>query len=379
LEFNQNIIIGEWDSSLALGMTWGCCYMNSYIYSIKNKRQDLLYASTLNNVELPILDITHPLFISSINEVKLKKMLLEAGKNADKTAEKFNSMPAFLKKFLANHSFTMSELLQNKGDNAYLSGVSTLMLKLGPGLIGKGKNRFLERLASGGIGGIVLRMRVRDISTCQSNALIQILRNSPEKNLYMINIAGGAASDSINTLFLIQKEDPGLLENRKIELDLLDLDTFGPAFAENCITELKARNGRFYGLDISLRNIHYDWNNPEVLEKVLKERKDWIISCSSEGGLFEYCTDEVIEKNLDTLFENSNSELIITGSLLHDIKNVDAGIIASLKISTNIKPRFLGLDGLKRICKSKWVIDNIIEGNPRYLVFRLKKSGQDNL
>jgi hypothetical protein len=346
--------------------------MKSDFYTLKKRIPGLSYAYTGNGVELPVLDITHPLFNSSIDEVKLKKMLLEAGKNAEKTAEKFNNMPAFLKKFLANHSFTMSELLQNKGDNTFLSGVSTLMLKLGPGLIGKGKKRFLERLASRGIGGIVLRMRVRDISICQSKALTQILRNSPGKNLCMINIAGGAASDSINTLFLIQKENPDLLKNRKIELDLLDLDTFGPAFAENCITELKANGGRFNGLDISFRYIQYDWNDPEILESVLKEKKDWIISCSSEGGLFEYCSDEVIEKNLGALLNSSNPDLLITGSLLHDIKNVDPGIIASLKISTNIKPRFLGLDGLKNLCRTNWTIENIIEGNPRYLVFCLK-------
>ena len=349
--------------------------MISETYTVKKKIRDLSYAFTLNNVELPVLDITHPLFISSIDEVKLKKMLLEAEKNAEKTAEKFNKMPVFLKKYLANHSFTMSELLQNKGDNAFLSGVSTLMLKLGPGLIGKGRKRFLERLASRGIGGIVLRMRVRDICKCQALALIPILRQSPGKNLCMINIAGGAASDTINTLFLILQEDPLLLKNRKIEIYVLDIDSFGPGFAAECISVLKSPAGRFNDIDISFRHIQYDWNNTLLLNKLLSERKDWLIACSSEGGLFEYCTNEVIEKNLDTLFEKSNSELIITGSLLHDIKNVDAGIIASLKISTNIKPRFIGLDGLKLICKSKWVIDNIIDGNPRYLVFCLKKAG----
>jgi hypothetical protein len=347
--------------------------MNSDIYAIKNKIQGLSYTFTLNNVELPVLDITHPLFISSINEVKLKKMLLEAGKNAEKTAEKFNNMPSFLKTYLANHSFTMSELLQNKGDSAFLSGVSTLMLKLGPGLIGKGRKRFFERLASRGIGGIVLRMRVRDISKCQASALIPILRQSPGKNLCMINIAGGAASDSINTLFLILQEDPVLLKNRKIEIDVLDIDSFGPSFAGNCITALK-NGGRFNNTDVSFRYINYDWNNTEALTKILTERKEWLQLCSSEGGLFEYCSDEVIDKNLTTLFNNSNNELIISGSLLHEISNVDPAIIAALKISTGIKPRFLGLKGLKTLCKKKWTVESTIEGNPRYLVFCLKKA-----
>jgi hypothetical protein len=349
--------------------------MKSDLYTIRKKVPGLYYVFTENGVELPVLDITHPLFISSIDEVKLKEMLKKAEKNAEETAEKFNNMPAFIKKFLANHSFTMSELLQNKSDNAFLSGVSTLMLKLGTGLIGKGRKRFLDRLASRGIGGIVLRMRVRDLSKCQATALIPLLRKSPDKNLCMINIAGGAASDTINTLFLILQEDPLLLKNRKIEIYVLDIDSFGPAFAAECISVLKSPAGQFNNLNISFRHIQYDWNNTSLLNKLLSERKEWLLACSSEGGLFEYCSDEVIDKTLDTLFNNSNSEIILTGSLLHDIENIDAGIIASLKISTNIKPRFLGLDGLKNICRKYWTIESIIEGNPRYLVFCLKKAG----
>jgi len=122
--------------------------MKSDLYTIRKKVPGLSYVFTENGVELPVLDITHPLFVSSIDEVKLKEMLKKAEKNAEETAEKFNNMPALITKFLTNHSFTMPELLQHKGDNAFLSGVSTLMLKLGPGLIGKGRKRFLDRLAS---------------------------------------------------------------------------------------------------------------------------------------------------------------------------------------------------------------------------------------
>jgi hypothetical protein len=348
--------------------------MKSDLYTLKKKVPGLSYAFTGNGVELPVLDITHPLFYNSIDEVKLKEMLKHAEINAEKTAEKFNRMPAFIMKFLAKRSFTVAELLQSKGDNAYLSGVSTLMLKLGPNLIGKGRKRFLDRLAAKGIGGIVLRMRLRDLSKCQAKALVPILRKSPDKNLCMINIAGGAASDTINTLFLILQEDPLLLKNRKIEIYVLDIDSFGPAFAAECFSVLKLPAGQFNNLNISFRHIQYDWNNTSILNKLLSERKEWLIACSSEGGLFEYCSEEVIDKNLDTIYNNSNSEIIITGSLLHDIENVDAGIIASLKISTNIKPRFLGLAGLKYLCKNAWTIESIMEGNPRYLVFCLSKA-----
>jgi AAA+ ATPase superfamily predicted ATPase len=127
-------------------------------------------------------------------------------------------------------------------------------------------------------------------------------------------------------------------------------------------------------LNISFRHIQYDWNNTEKLENLLTERKGWLQICSSEGGLFEYCSDEVINQNLSTLYNNSAEDIIIAGSLLHDIKTVDAGIIAALKISTAIKPRFLGVDGLRSIIeKNKWKINNVSEGNPRYIIFALQK------
>jgi hypothetical protein len=348
--------------------------MVNEFYPIKNKIPELSYVYTLNGVELPVLDITHPFFISCTDEKILKKLLPYVEKNAEKNAEKFNKMPAFIKSFLAKRSFAMAELLQTENEITFASGITTLMMKLGPRLIGKGKKRFWDRQVNKGFGALLIRMRVRDISKCQAKAIIPLLTKSPERNLCFINIAGGAASDSINALILIQNEYPSLLKNRKIEINVLDIDTFGPAFAERSITALKAPSGRFNELNISFRHIQYDWNNTEKLAGLLLERTEWLKICSSEGGLFEYCTDEVIIKNLNTLYNHSVDDIEIIGTLLHDIETVDAGMIAALKISTNIKPRLLGVNGLKGIIElTKWNLDSIIEGNPRYLIFSLKR------
>jgi len=299
-------------------------------------------------------------------------MLPYVEKNAEKNANKFNKIPTFIKNYFAKHSFAMAELLQN--ESSFASGISTLMMKLGPNLIGKGKNRFWDRQLTKGFGSLVIRMRVRDISKCEADALIPFLQKSPEKNLCFINIAGGAASDSINALFILQQKNPELLKNRRIEINVLDIDTYGPSFAERCITALKAPSGRFNDLNISFRHITYDWNNTAKLENLLTERKGWLQICSSEGGLFEYCSDEVINRNLNILYNNSVAEIIIAGSLLHDINAVDAGIKAALKISTAIKPRFLGIEGLRNIIeKNEWNISNLTMGNPRYMIFALQK------
>lgn len=346
--------------------------MSNEVYYIKNKLPGLAYAFTTNGIELPVLDITHPGFISSTDESSLKRMLPYVEKNAEKNANKFNNIPAFIKHYFAKHSFAMAELLQNQ--SSFASGISTLMMKLGPNLIGKGKRRFWDRQVTKGFGSLVMRMRIRDLSKCQADALLPLLQQSREKGLCFINIAGGAASDSINTLFLIQQKHPEVLKNRKIEINVLDIDPYGPSFAERCIIALKAPGGRLDGLEISFRHISYDWNTPQMLENLLAERNGWLQICSSEGGLFEYCSDEVIIKNLNVICNNSAGDLIIAGSLLRDINSVDAGIVAALKISTAIKPRFLGIDGLRNIIeKNKLKLVDVMENNPRYMIFSLRK------
>ncbi len=348
--------------------------MSNELYPVKSKIPELSYAFTFNGVELPVLDITHPYFVSCTDEKILNKLLPYVQKNADKNAEKFNKIPAFIKRFFIKHSFAVAELLEVEEQGTFASGITTLMMKLGPRLIGKGKKRFLDRQMSKGFGTLVIRMRVRDISKCQAEALIPLLTKSPGKDLCFINIAGGSASDNINALFLIQNENPALLKERKIEINVLDIDTFGPAFADRSITALKAPGGRFSELNISFRHIHYDWNSTEKLEELLSERKGWLQLCSSEGGLFEYCSDEIIIRNLNILYSHSDDEIIIAGTLLHDVKEIDAGMLAALKISTNIKPRLLGINGLRSIVEhNKWKIVSTIEGNPRYLIFSLRK------
>lgn len=84
---------------------------------------------------------------------------------------------------------------------------------------------------------------------------------------FVFNIAGGAAADSINTLILIQESDPELLKGRKIGINILDIDTYGPNFAKRCIDALKQPGERFYGLDITLNTIHYNWSQSESLLK----------------------------------------------------------------------------------------------------------------
>jgi hypothetical protein len=339
----------------------------------KNKVSGLTYAFTENGIELPVLDVTHPLFINSIDENKLSKILEEMEHKGEERAEKFNKIPDFIKDYMAKRSYIMAGFMLKDTDDTFLSGMSTLMMKLGPGLIGKGRRKFFDRLGSKALGAILLRMRVRDICKLHTEILISQLKNENEKNLCFINIAGGSACDSINALMNVCKNDPSLLKNREIEINVFDIDRFGPSFAKNCIESLKATGNCFSGLNVSFNHFLYNWNDTNILYEFLQKRKEWLKISSSEGGLFEYASDEDIIRNLNVLYENSQDNMKIIGSLIHDANNVDPGIRASMKL-TNIKARLLGVNGLKNLLReTAWSLDKVMENNPRYLTFILRK------
>jgi hypothetical protein len=60
--------------------------MTDEISPIKNKIQELSYAFTLNGVDLPVLDITYPYYVSCTDEKILKRLLPYVKKNAQKNA-----------------------------------------------------------------------------------------------------------------------------------------------------------------------------------------------------------------------------------------------------------------------------------------------------
>ena len=341
--------------------------------SERNKITGISYAFTENEIELPVLDISHPLFLRSIDEGKLDKMLNEIKQEGEERAERFNKIPAFIKNYMAKRSYIMAGFMLKDSEDTFLSGMSTLMMKFGPGLIGRGRGKLFDRLGSKAFGAILLRMRVKDICKLQADIIESQLMKEKNRNLCFINIAGGAACDSINSLITVIKKDPSLLKDREIEINVFDIDKFGPSFAKNCVESLKSSGNYFSGLNISFNHIFYNWNETTELRTFLLQRKEWFIIASSEGGLFEYASDEDIIKNLNVLNDNPQKNLKIVGSAIRDINTVDPGILASLKL-TGIKARLLGTEGLKKaLGKTAWSIEKIMENNPRYLTFTLGK------
>jgi hypothetical protein len=334
--------------------------MKKKLVNKQSKISGISYTFTYTGIELPVLDITHPLFISTIDEDAFKSLSLKAAQKA----EQIKKLPFFIKKIMAKLS---------KMENTYMSGMTTLIMKLGHNLIKGVRVGFWIKFGSKKINAIALRMRLRDICKYQAEILIPQLKKTPQKSLCFINIAGGAASDTINTLILIQKNEPLLLKERKIEINILDIDTYGPYFAKQCIEVLKESNSYFNGLDISFRHIQNNWTNTQKLSDLLTERKEWIQLCTSEGGLFEYGSDKEIIENLNTAYDNSADDMQIAGTLLFDETNINPYIFEGMKIM-GVSSRLIGIDGLKSILKNtNWIIDHIKNDGTIYFIFTLKK------
>jgi hypothetical protein len=332
----------------------------------------LARACTDNGNELPVLDITHPQFLSSIDEEQLDQVsrasmqkMLALGQMSD--AQKRTHYEQILKSYIFGPAF-----VKDPGAH-FMSGMSTYVYKLGPNLIGGGPDREFDRSACMDIGGVAMRMRIRDLCRLQADAVIPQLQSSPQEGLCFINIAGGAASDSINALILILKENPTLLRSRKIEINVLDIDADGPHFALGCIEALKTSGHHFHGLDIAFHHIPYDWQDADGLIPLLSNKQDCIVMCSSEGGLFEYGVDQDIIRNLNVLYDHSPSATRIAGTIVHEPSKVHPTVPALAKAS-NAALRFLGVSGLMGLLKKTgWRLDRVQEENPIYAVFTLKK------
>lgn len=319
-----------------------------------------LYATFKNDIQIPILDITHPLFNASIDEQEYHLNCLKSARSI----ESLKKMPGFIRNIFVK----MSNV-----DNSHLSGIRTLLYKLGPDLSRGVKLGFRDKWAVKQTSFMGLRIRLRELCQCQSKILLPQLKQFPERNLCFFNIAGGAATDSINTLILIQESDPELLNGRKIEINILDIDTYGPNFAKRCIDVLKQPGERFHGLDISLNTVYYDWGQPEALLKMSSKRSDWIQICSSEGGLFEYGSDSDIIENLNYYYANSPTDARVTGSLIFDRAHVNSGYLGFTEL-IGVQIQYLGLEGLKRILsQTSWVLEKSHDIETIYTVFSLKK------
>ena len=297
------------------------------------------YAVTNDGLELPIVDITHPAFAQSVTDAD-QRALVERFLSEK---QPFHRLPAPMRNVLLRFFLRGSVLAHHirRADRSFLSGMATYLMKLGPDNLGAYATPVDRRIA-GSFPPLTMRWRLQDVARLLADALEPIVRDEAGGPVHLINIAGGTALDSLNALLLLRRDRPAALVGRRVVVSVLDGDRDGPAFGARALAAWQVEGAPLHGLEVTFRHVPYDWRRAQELRSVLEDaRADGArIAGSSEGGLFEYGSDDEIVDNLSALRRWAPDDFVIVGS----VTRADAPVQRLLRTSTaTIRPRGLSV------------------------------------
>lgn len=275
----------------------------------------LVYAQTREGHSFPVIDVTDARFAVADDSESLR-VLIEA---SAKEETQRRGVPKFIMrlmlKWLTKKSLLARALFAS--DATFLDGLSTYVMKLGPDNLPPPYDGPADKRFAGSAHLTLLRLRTQQTARLLADGLVADLAGSAGTPLHLINIAGGPAIDSLNALILLQREKPNLLQ-RPIAIHVLDGDEAGPFFGANALAALQAEGRALAGLNVVFQHRPYDWNQPAPLEKLVRElaASGAVIAASSEGGLFEYGSDDAIVGNLRAL--HAGGVGLVAGSVTKD-------------------------------------------------------------
>jgi hypothetical protein len=318
------------------------------------------YARTDEGVDLPVIDVTHPAFLLDVTDDEQRQLVAKfLGE-----PQPFAGMPAFVRnalyRFFLRKSVLARGIRQASGGGGYLAAMSTYLLKLGPDNLAADFASPIDRRIAASLPALAVRLRLQDVARMLADALQPLVAASagsphqPHQPLRLLNIAGGTAIDSINALLLLRQDHA--LTGRRIRIDVLDVDSTGPAFGARALEALRRSGGPLEGVDVALAHTRYDWNDASALRAVL-ENGDAVSAASSEGGLFEYGTDEAILANLAYLREGTARDFVLVGSVTRADEPVER-----LHRSSHAATRPRGLDAFRALAeRAGWRVARAVE------------------
>lgn len=265
-------------------------------------------ASASTGSELFILDITAPAFYLPAAEALATmeaQYLDEAGRQTE--------LPEPVLKALQS-SHLGSALLASAG--SYLAGMPTYLLKLGPERLGADSSLIDRRIAAS-FPALCARQRLADVAQLTADGILRVAETHPNRPICVVNIGGGTAADSWNSLILAQRYSRELLKGRPVTVAVLDSDSEGPAFAIRAFRRLSEADAPLHGLDIEVQHWPIAWSQCGQLSEALARlnAKDRICAVSSEGALFEYGSDEEITSVLEALASATPEDTFFVGSV----------------------------------------------------------------
>jgi hypothetical protein len=260
----------------------------------------IVFATTADGLRLPVIDVTNPAFAVPDDPASLAARL-----DAFAAWDRRNrSIPGIVTWLLMQFAALRSPLLRKilASDNGYLDSITTYMLKLGADHLPPGFDGPMDRKVAAAPHMALIRLRMQQIARLLADALLAPLADAPAAPLNLVNIAGGPALDSINALIMLARTHATLMQ-RPIAIHVFDAQRDGPTFGARALRALTAPGEPLHGIDVQFQHHAYDWNDTAPLARLLADlaAHGAIIAASSEGGLFEYGTDDAIIANLTAL------------------------------------------------------------------------------
>jgi len=260
----------------------------------------VVFATTADGLRLPVIDVTHPAF-----EIPDDPASLAARRDAFVAWDRRNRrIPWIVTRLLMRLAARRSRLLRKilASNNEYLDSISTYMLKLGADHLPPGFDGPVDQKVAAAPHMALVRLRMQQIARLLAEALLGRLADAPDAPLHLVNIAGGPALDSINALILLARAHATLIHH-PIAIHVFDAQQDGPTFGARALLALTAPGEPLHGLEVQFQHHAYDWNDTAPLARLLADlaARGAIIAASSEGGLFEYGTDDAVVANLTAL------------------------------------------------------------------------------
>jgi hypothetical protein len=331
-----------------------------------SKKPGIFYAWTDDGYELPVVDYSHPAFEIRISDDELSKLIDAMQRSA--------AIPQAALQAAAQKSILVRGLVESAG--TFTTGMNTYLNKIPAELLGEGYAGMLDRQWAMGLTPLTFRWRMRDVARLLADNLGPVLRSQPGKPLRLVNIAGGPALDSLNALIFLQKEHPQWLAAREIGLLVLDVDLEGPSFGKRALAVLQAEDGPLHGVSVTFQSDVYDWCDPQSLKARLREwiEPGMVAAGSSEGGLFEYASDEVIAANLTVFHKMTPHEFNLVGPVVRDEQSLDPRLRTTEHSPGRPAVRYLGLRAMEMIASNTgWRVERTLDG-PMHQVMSLKKA-----
>lgn len=321
----------------------------------RSKKPGVCYAVSNDGLELPVVDVTHPAFTLTLSDERQQALAAHFLAEQRRFARLPKLVRAFLLRFFMRGSLIGRGLRRAEG--GFLDGMTTYLFKVGPKNLGSYAVPVDRRILMS-LPAVSVRLRLSDMAQLLADGLAPRLAADARCPLQLVNIAGGPAVDSLNALIVLRRERPQLLAERRIAITVLDADVNGPAFGARALLALQEPGAPLAGLDITFAHTLYDWRDASILSAALAvaTSQGALVVVSSEGGLFEYGSDQDILANLRTLPNDASSRVFVVGSVTRDDE-----IINTLKLTSTAatKPRGLAVFGALA-AKAGWQVTRSI-------------------